>query len=287
MKLIFQSLLFLVLATGFVGSLSSLAAADAPVLKLKRDKKWLIISGDHLPGGEIKINYLEAYCRANSTNADWSKHTVIKHTSELISSSEDGLKIKLKDTLVDGVTVLHEITASGDEVDFKLTAVNPTKVKSEAHWAQPCIRIANFTGVDEKDKNLEAYLPKAFIFLEGKLVRMSDIKLWAKEARYVPGQVWCPKGVPRKDVNPRPLSPLIPSNGLIGAYSKDETMIFATAFEPYQELFQGVAHCLHADFRLGGLNPGEKKIIKGKIYLLKNDIDALLKRYKLDFPSHQ
>ena len=83
-------------------------------------------------------------------------------------------------------------------------------------------------------------------------------------------------GVDRNDVNPRPLSKLVPSNGLIGCFSKDESKIFATAFEPYQELFQGVAVCLHADFRLGGLKPGETKDIRGKIYVVPSDVDALL-----------
>jgi len=64
-------------------------------------------------------------------------------------------------------------------------------------------------------------------------------------------------------------------------------MIFATAFEPYQELFQGVIRCLHSDFRLGGLGPRETLQIKGKIYLVKNDEAALLKRYRNDFPRHK
>ena len=64
-------------------------------------------------------------------------------------------------------------------------------------------------------------------------------------------------------------------------------MIFATAFEPYQELFQGVIRCLHSDFRLGGLAPGETLEIRGKIYLVKNDEAALLERYRKDFPSHK
>jgi hypothetical protein len=98
--------------------------------------------------------------------------------------------------------------------------------------------------------------------------------------------VWCPAAVPRTDVNPRPLNPLVPSNGLIGCFSADEKMIFATAFEPYQELFQGVIRCLHSDFRLGGLEPGETKMIRGKIYVVTNDVPALVARYAKDFPEH-
>ena len=80
---------------------------------------------------------------------------------------------------------------------------------------------------------------------------------------------------------------LVPSNGLIGAFSGDEKWIFATAWQPYQELFQGVARCVHSDFRLGGLQPGETKTIHGKIYIVPADAAALLKRYRRDFPEHK
>ena len=258
-------------------------AADPPSLTLERDGHWLIVKGDHIPGGPIRINYLEAYCRANSTDADWVKHTVIKHTNELVSMSKDRKTLKLKDTLADGVTVEHTITAKDDEVDFRLTAHNPTDKRSEAHWAQPCVRLAPFTGFGkDTGGNLDDYLGKCFIFLDSKLERMPT-KDWAKAARYTPGQVWCPKPVPRTDVNPRPLSKHVPTNGLIGCFSADEKMIFATAWEPYQELFQGVARCLHSDFRLGGLKPGETKEIRGKIYIVPNDVEKLVKRYEGEF----
>jgi hypothetical protein len=91
----------------------------------------------------------------------------------------------------------------------------------------------------------------------------------------------------RGDVNPRPLSKLVPGNGLIGCFSGDEKLIFATAWEPYQELFQGVARCVHSDFRLGGLGPGETRRIRGKMYIVPNDIRELLKRYEQDFPEQQ
>ena len=258
----------------------------ACALTLSRDQNWLYIHGEQIPGGSIRINYLEAYCRANSTDADWVKHTMVHHTNELVSLSNDKKVLKLRDTLADGVIVQHTITAREDEVDFQLLATNPTSSRSEAHWAQPCVRLGDFTGLAAaQTKDDYAYLPKCFVFLDGKLERMPT-REWAQQARYTPGQVWCPKNVPRTDVNPRPLSPLVPSNGLIGCFSGDEKLIFATAWEPYQELFQGVARCLHSDFRLGGLRAGEKKRIHGKIYIVANDVPALLKRYAKDFPEH-
>ena len=72
------------------------------------------------------------------------------------------------------------------------------------------------------------------------------------------------KGASREDVNPRPLSPILPSNGLIGCVSADGKEMLATAWEPYQELFQGVIVCLHSDFRIGGLKPGQSKTIRGR-----------------------
>lgn len=259
--------------------------AQEAALTLARDGHWLTIHGGHLPG-PIKINYLEAYCRAGSTDADWVRHTVMPHRSEMISRSADGRVLKLRDVLEDGVTVEHTITAGADEVDFRLVAHNPGSRRSEAHWAQPCVRLSAFMGFEEKTAgNATDYLPRCFIFLDGRLARMPT-RDWATQARYVPGQTWCPAHVPRTDVNPRPLSPLVPDNGLIGAFSADESVIFATAWEPYQELFQGVARCLHSDFRLGGLVPGETLRIRGKIYLLRGTAADLLKRYQADFPEH-
>lgn len=254
-------------------------------LTLERAGNYLVIHGPDIPGGAIRINYLEAYCRAGSTDADWDKHTVIRHTNQLVSLSKDGKVLKLRDTLADGVIVDHTITAKNGEVEFRLTAHNPTALRSEAHWAQPCVRLGAFTGYGgDSGGDIDDYLPKCFLFLDGKLQRMPTAD-WAKEARYTPGQVWCPATVPRTDVNPRPLSKNVPSNGLIGCFSGDEKMIFATAWEPYQELFQGVVRCLHSDFRLGGLRPGETKKIRGKIYIVPNDVPALLKRYGRDFPE--
>ena len=257
----------------------------AAPLALKWENNWLYIDGDFLPG-PMRVHYLEAYCRDNSHTTDWSKHTVIGHSTELVSTAKDGSRIELVCKLVDGVTVRHVITSTCDEVDFRLTAHNPTSRRSEAHWSQPCVRVGVFTGTGpDKTSDKYAYVPKSFIFLDGKKAMMPT-RDWAMKARYIPGQVWAAPGVPRADVNPRPLHKEVPDNGLIGCYSHDDKHIFATAWEPYQELFQGVGRCLHSDFRLGGINPGGTLEIKGKIYLLENNLKKLLARYRKDFPEH-
>ena len=55
------------------------------------------------------------------------------------------------------------------------------------------------------------------------------------------------------------------------------------AWKPYQELFQGVITCLHSDFRIGGLKPGETKEIFGRVYLIEGGEEMLIKAYERDF----
>ena len=192
----------------FVGSLSLLAgvianstasAAPARTLTLSWEKEILTVHGTHLPGGALEIWYIEAFCRPGSTNRDWSK-TVIPHKTELLSLSPDGRSIKLRSRLDDGVVVDHEIRAGHDEVDFQVVVQNPTATRSQAHWAQPCIRVNRYAGT-KLEHNSEDYLPRCFIYADGKPVRM-PLNPWAKKALYTPGQVWCPSGVSRDDVNP-------------------------------------------------------------------------------------
>ncbi len=279
-----QPILLTLFAACCIGSTATQAATP---IKLHWANNILKIQSDELPGGSLEIWYLEAYCRANSHTTDWSKHTVIPHETSLLAASQDGRRIELECRVSDGVRVKHVITANEDEVDFEIKAHNPTDKVSEIHWAQPCIRVGTFTGTGaDSTDDAYAYLPKSFVFLDGHLSRMPT-RDWATEARYTPGQVWAGPGVPRSDVNPRPLHPATPSNGLIGCFRADDGKIMAIAFEPYQELFQGVIRCLHSDFRIGGLKPGETKHVHGKLYLVDNDVPKLVERYRRDFPKQK
>ncbi|MFZ4819087.1 MAG: hypothetical protein ACOYLU_10605, partial [Limisphaerales bacterium] len=175
----------------FLLMLLPLGRADSLTLRFKAPH-WLYIEGEHLPGKVIEVNYLEAYCRAGSTDADWVKHTVIPHRAEVLSLSADRKNLKLRDTLADGVVVYHTIRAGTDDVDFRLVAHNPGPKRSEAHWAQACVRLGNFTGFPASSTNLDDYLPQCFLILSNRVTRFPEIQPWVKSARYVPGQTWCP-----------------------------------------------------------------------------------------------
>jgi hypothetical protein len=262
-----------------LGAWSLEPPAPQPI-SLSYKNNTLTIHAPHVPGKEIQINYLEAYCRAGSTDADWSKHTVVGHKTETISTAADGKQIKLRCKVNDGLIVEHDIRPVADGVTFDLTVTNPTDHPNEAQWAQPCIRLGGFAGGETADPNgPDIKLSRAFIFLNGKLTTMPT-QPWATKARYTPGQVWCPKDVPRTDVNPRPLSTLVPDNNLIGCFSSDGKWIFAVTFEPTQELFEGVIRCLHNDFRIGIVPPGQTKKIRGRIWIIPNDSQKLTALHK-------
>ncbi len=127
-------------------------AADDAGLSISWEMNYLTIRGARVPGDEIKVHYLEAYCRPGSTDADWVKHTMIGHKTELVAASTDGKRIELRCTLTDGVVVDHVITAAADEVDFRVVATNPTDKPSQAHWAQPCVRLDKFTGLETSSR---------------------------------------------------------------------------------------------------------------------------------------
>jgi len=249
---------------------------ESEALTVEWEKDTLRIRGPGLPGEVLEIWYLEAFCRSGSTDREWSK-TTIPHRTELVESSADKRRLKLASHVEGGVEVVHEIEAGTDSVDFRVTATSHGSSRADVSWVQPCMRVDRFTGREQAD-----YIGKCFIFIEDTLTALDKTER-EEEALYKGGQVYVPRGIDLNDVNPRPISPDVPSNGLIGCFSADGSKILAMAWEPCQELFQGVRVCIHSDFRIGGLEPGETKKAHGKVYVLDNDPEKLLARYRADF----
>jgi hypothetical protein len=251
----------------------NLTAAGEP-LSIQWEKNMLRISGPNIPGDYVNVWYLEAFCRSHSTHQAWDK-TTISHKTELISATPN--KILLRTTVEPSIVLEHEITSSPDSVDFKVTAKNTGTSFVDIQWFQPCMRVDRFTGKKQND-----YIENSFIFTKDGLRKLIDLPR-EEEAIYKGGQVYVPAGIPVEDVNPRPISKVQPANGLIGCFSADNKQLLAMAWDQTQELFQGVIVCLHNDPRIGGLKPGETRSLRGKIYILPNDPDLLLKRYQSDF----
>lgn len=253
------------------------ASAFAPDLRLTWEKDLLTITGE-FPGRRIEVQYLEAYCRSGSSDRIWGE-TKLSHHTEKVSSSPDGKRIELRCRVQGGVEVTHRLTAGLGELAFDVEACNRGPGYVDVQWVQPCVHLGDFSGTGT---DRTKYIRQSFIFVDGRRTFLPETR-WSTQARYTPGQVYVPAGIDRRDVNPRPQSPDVPSNGLIGCVSADGRWLFATAWEPCQELFQGVFTCLHSDFRIGGLNPGDVRRVRGKIYVMENDPDLLLARHRRSF----
>jgi len=255
--------------------LISLRAADD--LKLAWQNNILKITGDKLPGGTLDVWWLEAFCRRGSTKRPWNE-TTIPHTTDLVSVDKKGQRLRLRSKVQPSVEVSQELRVVKDGVEFDVELKNSGEEPADLEWFEPCIRVDRFTG-----RNQTNYIERCFVFTERGLTMLDQLPR-NEEALYRGGQVYVPKGINHDDVNPRPISPITPANGLIGCFSADNQFLLATAWDQTQHLFQGVIVCIHSDPHVGGLKARETKKLRGKIYLMKNDQAKLLKQYQRDFP---
>jgi len=166
------------------------------------------------PGGEIRrFNYLEAYCRAGSTDADWVQppsSSIPPNSSRL---SARGEVMKLHDALADGVTVEHTITA-GPRSGLRLPHAIPPR-RAASSLAQPCVRLGAFTGFDPlvtKSKTSMTTLGKCFIFLEANSRACHAAMGHAGALHPGPGVV--ARKTCRALMSIRAAQSLVPSNGL-------------------------------------------------------------------------
>ena len=257
---------------------SLLLCFSAPALEISWTNNLLTVTGTNLPGGKLEIWYLEAFCRSGAHHRNWGQ-TTLPHKTTLLTNDNNRV-LRFRTAVQPEIEVNHVVTASADELDIRFTIANRGKENVDVQWFQPaCIRVAKFIGAAQSN-----YTAKSFIFTERGLTLLDNTRR-TEEALYRGGQVYVMLGVSTNDANPRPLCLDRPTNGLIGCFSADGKQLLATASDKTHELFEGVYVCLHSDPRIDGLKAGETKTIRAKLYVLPNDVPALLRRYEKDFPS--
>jgi hypothetical protein len=253
---------------------------SAHALEISWTNNLLTIAGTNLPGDKMEVWYLEAFCRSGAHDRNWGQ-TTVPHKTTLLTN-ENNRVLRFRTMVQPEIEVTHVVTASADEIDFRFTLANRGKEDVDVQWFQPaCIRVAKFTGSVQSN-----YTAKSFIFTERGLTTLDKTRR-TENALYRGGQVYVMPGVDARDANPRPLCLDRPMNGLIGCFSADGRQLLATASDRTHELFEGVYVCLHSDPRISGLKAGETKVIRAKLYVLPNDIPALLRRYERDFPDQK
>jgi hypothetical protein len=219
---------------------------------------------------------LEAFCRSGAHQRDW-RQTTLPHKTTLLANDNNRV-LRFRTTVQPAIEVDHIVTAGTDELDIRFTMMNRGREDVDVQWFQPaCIRVEKFTGCVQSN-----YTAKSFIFTERGMTLLHQTRR-TEEALYRGGQVYVMPGVGTDDANPRPLCLDRPTNGLIGCFSADGRQLLATASDRTHELFEGVYVCLHSDPSIGGLKAGETKKVRAKLYVLPNDVPALLKRYERDF----
>jgi len=265
----------------FVLSVASCSASPlqnrSQALSISWSNNLLTVTDGRLPGGQLEIWYLEAFCRGGAHDRDWTK-TTLPHKTTLIRAEPALLQFR---TVVESeVEVNHYVRALPDELEMGFELTNKGNSFVDLQWFEPaCIRVAAFTGCAQSN-----YTSRSFIFTSKGLTKLDKLQR-ATNARYLGGQVYLPEFVRNQDANPRPICLEHPVNGLIGCISGDNRWLLATASDRTHELFEGVYVCLHSDPRVNGLAAGERKNIRSKIYLLPNDPPKLLERYHHDFPG--
>lgn len=257
------------------------AGAEAPLPRLAWTNNLLVIRDPRLPGGTLDVFYLEAFCLPGGHERNWGQ-TRIPHRTALLGSTASGDELRFRSMVGPDTEVLHEVRAGVDdtlvEMDFRIThrGTNAWPVQ----WFQPaCVRVDRFTGSVQSN-----YTARSFVFTQAGRSPLDRLRR-TTDALYLGGQVYLPEWVQEQDANPRPVCLDRVTNGVIGAVSADGRWLLAIASDRTFELFEGVYVCLHSDPWIGGLQPGETRRIRQRIYLLPDDTGRLLRRYREDFPA--
>ena len=275
---LFRVTLLILVANLVGGCRTTQPLAQNQHLHLSWTNNLLTVTGPDIPGGKLSIWYLEAFCGPHAHDQSWSK-TTIPHKTRLVRASEQGNLLEFETTVSGGVAMSHRVQVVADGLAFDYTLINKSDAHSDIQWFQPaCIRVAEFTGSDQTN-----FIKRSFIFTKRGLTLLADTGR-TEDALYKGGQVYIPAVITAKEANPRPLAAAQPVNGLIGCFSADNTQLLATASDQTHELFEGVYVCLHSDPHVGGLKPGETRKFHARLYLVPNNIPALLKSYHADFP---
>jgi hypothetical protein len=270
------------LATLLAAFLALPSASPAPAApSLSWTNNLLTYTHPDIPGGSLEVYYLEAFCLPGGHERRWDL-TRIPHATRVVSRAKDGSSITFRTTVGESVVVNHGVKALPDGLAMDFALTHGGAVPWPVHWFQPaCVRVDRFTGAAQSN-----YTARSFVFTARGQTWLSNT-VRTEEALYRGGQVFLPPWTSPADANPRPISMDRVTNGIIGCVSSDNRWILAIASDRTFELFEGVYVCLHSDPWIGGLQPGETRHVRQRIYLLPNRTETLLERYKQDFkPGH-
>jgi hypothetical protein len=222
-------------------------------------------SGEHTPG---------------TSSWKWQ----VDSSGVLAQMDSEWLKLKLEAT-VDGADMVLDITNISDHDWPEIAAIIPC-FNPGADSRKNTNVIANPVFFDESHTNTYFLGKSGFELIKGqeypRVIHFnhkyrSSIMAWHKERdddQFVFNYKW-------------PTSERNAHAGLIIRESDDNKWVMGVAWQSYLSV-QGHNpwKCMHLSVRVGPLKRGEKKTIRGKIYLFKGSKENLLNRYREDFSHH-
>src|SRR5713101_5125948 len=95
-------------------------------LRLSWTNNLLAVSDPRLPGGNLEVWYLEAFCRSRAWGRDWRK-TTLPHKTTLTWADPRGRRLKFRTLVEPDIEVRHEIRSRNDELELSFELTNHGK----------------------------------------------------------------------------------------------------------------------------------------------------------------
>ena len=217
---------------------------------------------------------------------------------EPISHEQQGKAVVLAHKLGEAKLLSRfEPCPDGVDIGVKVTAPDAKAVRA-VRSLNPCCLFQNSPAFKGTEDYVGDFVARCFVFLDGGMTSLKDTKrlpstLPGGDPRAKLPQPWIQEYIPAWRKHPgsggeiRATSTDRPVYPIIGVISCDGKHLAAIAWPDTKGLGQVWHHCFHPRPDLNAsFNPATGEIYsRGKIYLMENDKQRLLERFKHDFPN--
>jgi len=255
--------------------------AHLPRLDVERGKygTYLTIRSESIPG-----LLLDVWCYEDRLG-DATRYEKQGSTLILIHKLEEATVTTRFEPIQAGVDIQVHVTGPTAEAVQNVRALNP------------CCQFGRSTAFRSEGDYVDDFVARCFVFLDTGLTLLKDTKripgtLQGKDDRANYPKPWIQEYFPTWRKHPgqikgeRGYSPDRPVYPIIGVVSRDRKYLAAIAWPETSSLGQVWHHCIHPRPLIAESFDAKTGEIRscGKIYLMENDGEKLLRRFKEDFP---
>ncbi|MCP5111462.1 MAG: hypothetical protein GY953_11570 [bacterium] len=210
-------------------------------------------------------NMFEARKPGEHTGGSWEWTKSVSDDGRTATTGPDDLRLK--------------VVATTDSADLSLEITN----RSSHDWPELAAVIPCFNPGPEESRNQQFantntyfYGPRGLERLQKREIHFADplrplLDRMSPDGTFFFSHKW-------------PTSPVNAAGGVIIRESGDGEWVTGIAWEDFLSA-QGHNpwQCMHLSVRVGPLKPGERKTLRGKVYLFRGDKEDCLRRYLADF----